>query len=75
MKKFPIPRGALVGVVADVKTYSELSRDDPNAYEPLLQRPLSSFSPMVRTNSDPNNLSSALRKAVAQIDGEQGSMP
>jgi putative ABC transport system permease protein len=60
----------IVGVVADVKTYSELSRYDPNVYEPLLQRPLTSFSLMIRTSSDPENLSSALRKNVAQIDPE-----
>ncbi len=60
----------IVGVVADVKTYSELSRYDPNVYEPLLQRPLSSFSLMIRTSSDPENLSSSLRKNVAHIDAE-----
>ncbi|HET9791265.1 MAG TPA: ABC transporter permease [Candidatus Angelobacter sp.] len=60
----------IVGVVADVKTYSELDRYDPNVYEPFLQRPLSAFSLMIRTNSDPDNLSSALRKALAGIDAE-----
>ncbi len=60
----------IVGVVVDVKTYSEMSRYDPNVYEPFLQRPLSAFSLMIRTNSDPDNLSSPLRKALAQIDAE-----
>src|SRR6267154_3166470 len=30
----------IVGVVANVKTHSEGSRDDPEVYEPLLQRPV-----------------------------------
>jgi putative ABC transport system permease protein len=60
----------IVGVVADVKTFSELSRFDPNVYEPLFQRPLSSFSLMVRTNSAPEGRSSALRKTIARMDAE-----
>src|SRR5712675_877565 len=38
----------IIGVVANVKFYSEETRDDPEVYEPFLQRPLSSFSLMVR---------------------------
>jgi putative ABC transport system permease protein len=53
-----------------VKTYSEETRDDPEIYEPLLQRPVSSFSLMVRASSDPSSLASALREAVAQVDAE-----
>jgi len=60
----------IVGVVANVKTHSEETRDDPEVYEPFLQRPVPSFSLMVRTSSDPNNLASALRNAVAQVDAE-----
>ncbi|HEY6371952.1 MAG TPA: ABC transporter permease [Candidatus Sulfotelmatobacter sp.] len=58
----------IVGVVGNVKSYSEATRDDPTVYEPLLQRPTSSFSLMLRTNSDPNALASALRSSVAQMD-------
>jgi len=39
-------------------------------YEPFLQRPVSSFSIMVRATSDPNTLASALRNTVAQMDVE-----
>jgi predicted permease len=60
----------IVGVVANVKTYSEETRDDPEVYEPFLQRPVPSFSLMVRASSDPNSLASALRNAVAQVDAE-----
>jgi putative ABC transport system permease protein len=60
----------IVGVVGNVKTYSEETRDDPQVYEPFLQRPVSSFSLMVRSASDPNSLASGLRNAVAQVDAE-----
>lgn len=60
----------IVGVVANVKTYSESTRDDPEIYEPFLQRPLPVLSLMVRTNIDPDNVASALREGVAQADME-----
>lgn len=60
----------VVGVVGNVKTYSEGTRDDPQVYEPLLQRPVSSFTLMVRTSADPNSLAPALRNAVRQLDAE-----
>ena len=60
----------IVGVVGNVKAYSEETRDDPAVYEPFLQRPVPSFSLMVRATSDPNSLASALRNAVAQVDAE-----
>jgi putative ABC transport system permease protein len=60
----------IVGVVHNVKTYSEGTRDDPEVYEPFFQRPVPSFSLMVRASSDPNTLASELRSAVAQVDAE-----
>jgi putative ABC transport system permease protein len=60
----------IVGIVGNVKSYSETTRDDPEVYEPLLQRPVPSLSFMVRASSDPNGLASALRNAVAQADPE-----
>jgi putative ABC transport system permease protein len=62
--------GEIVGVVGNVKTFSEEARDDPEVYEAFLQRPDRSFSVMLRAHSDPNSLASALRATVAQIDGE-----
>jgi putative ABC transport system permease protein len=60
----------IIGVVGNVKTHSEETSDDPEVYEPFLQRPVPSFSLMVRASSDPNGLASALRNAVAQVDAE-----
>jgi putative ABC transport system permease protein len=60
----------IVGVVANIKTYSEDTRQEPQVYEAFLQRPVPSFSLMVRANSDPNSLAAALREAVAQVDAE-----
>ena len=60
----------IVGVVGNVKTHSELTRDDPEVYEAFLQRPVSSFSLIIRTDTDPSSLSSTLRNAVGQVDPE-----
>lgn len=60
----------IVGVVGNVKTYSEGTREEPEVYESFLQRPVSSFVLMVRSNPDPNSLASAVRHEVSQIDGE-----
>src|SRR5438552_13431924 len=60
----------IVGVVSNVKTHSEDAREDPEIYEPFLQRPVPSLFLMVRASSDPDSLASALRGAVAQVDTE-----
>jgi putative ABC transport system permease protein len=60
----------IVGVVANVKNYSEAPDEDPQVYEPFLQRPVPSFSIMVRTRTDPNRLASDLRSAMEQADPE-----
>jgi hypothetical protein len=60
----------IVGIVGNVKSYSEATRDDPQVYEPFPQRAVPSFSIMIRANSDPNGLASALRNAVAQADAD-----
>jgi len=60
----------IVGVVSNVKTFSESTRDEPQAYEPFFQRPVNSFSVMIRTASDPAGFASALRNTVAQMDAE-----
>jgi putative ABC transport system permease protein len=60
----------IVGVVGNVKSYSEATRDDPQVYEPFPQRVVPSFSIMIRASSDPNGLASALRNAVAQADAD-----
>src|SRR5579862_2225318 len=60
----------IVGGVGNVKTYSEDGRYDPEVYEPYFQRPVSSFSIMLRATGDPGSLSSSLRQSVAQVDSE-----
>jgi predicted permease len=60
----------IIGVVGNVKNYSEDTRYDPAVYEAYLQRPLPNFSVMIRTHADPNNLIPDLRKAVTQTDVE-----
>jgi predicted permease len=60
----------IVGVVSDVKRYSEGTDIDPEVFEPFLQRPVTSFSLMLRSNVEPNSLAPALRHAVAQSDSD-----
>jgi putative ABC transport system permease protein len=60
----------IVGVVGNVKTYSEGTRIEPQVYEPFMQRPISSFSVMIRTTSEPGSLATAVRDAVALADPE-----
>src|SRR5215469_1025403 len=60
----------IVGVVANTKTYSEAAREEPQVYEAMFQRPISSFSFMLRTSSDPDSLIPALRDAMAKVDAE-----
>ena len=66
----PSDWGQIVGVVDNVKPFSQTSTDAPEIYESFLQRPVSGFSVLVQTRSDPATLGSALRSAVAQIDSE-----
>jgi putative ABC transport system permease protein len=58
----------IIGVVGNVKTYSEETRTDPEVYEAFLQRPTEAFSLMLRTSSDPNTVAASLRNTVGQVD-------
>ncbi len=60
----------IVGVVSNVKSYSEGTRVDPEVYESFLQRPVASFSVLLRSNLEPNSLISPLRHVVAHLDAE-----
>ena len=60
----------IVGVASDVKSYSEETRVDPEVYQAFLQRPVSYFSIMLRSNVEPDSLVPALRQAVAGLDVE-----
>jgi predicted permease len=60
----------IVRVVSDIKTFSEDPRIDPEVFEPFFQRPLASFSILLRTNVEPNSLIPDVRRAVAALDPE-----
>jgi predicted permease len=60
----------IVGVVSDVKSFSEDTRIDPEVYEAFSQRPVTSLSLMVRTSVEPNSLIPDLRGLVAGLDPE-----
>jgi predicted permease len=60
----------IVGVVADVKSYSEETRVDPEVYESIPQRSVRSFAIMIRSQVDPNTLIPSLRAAVGELDRE-----
>jgi predicted permease len=60
----------IVGVVSNVKSYSEDPRIDPEVYELYVQRPVASFSVMLRSTVDPTSLTPALRHLVADLDSE-----
>jgi predicted permease len=60
----------IVGVVGDVKSYSEDPRYEPEVYELYVQQPVRSFSVMLRSTVDPTSLTPDLRRAIAQLDSE-----
>jgi predicted permease len=60
----------IIGVVHNLKTYSQTAAEDPAVYEPFHQRPVGSFSLMVRTKADPDNLTSDVRTVASKIDAE-----
>ncbi len=61
---------AIVGVVSDVKTFSEDPRIDPQVYESFFQRPVAAGSLMLRTTAEPSNIIPDVRRAVAGLDSE-----
>lgn len=60
----------IIGVVNNVKRYSETPEEDPGVFEAFLQRPVQSFSLMVRSSGNPDGLTSAVRNTVAKLDPE-----
>lgn len=60
----------IVGVVRNIKSQAEDVRVDPEVYESFSQRPIPSFSVMIKTNVAPEGLIPALRKTVSGIDTE-----
>ena len=66
----PLVWSEIVGVVGNVRNYSEDPNMAPQVYEPYLQRPVASFSLMLRSNMEPDSLAPALRHAVEELDVE-----
>lgn len=60
----------IVGVAADVTSYSEETRVDPMVYEAFAQRPGYGFSLMIRGQAAPDSMIGATRQAVAALDPE-----
>ena len=60
----------IVGVAADVKSYSEETRVDPMVYEPFAQRPAGLLTVMLRGGMQPDSMIPDLRRAVAESDPE-----
>ena len=60
----------IIGVVNNVKRYSESETEDPNVYETFLQRPRPGFSLVVRATGEPNSLITEMRNTVAGVDSE-----
>jgi putative ABC transport system permease protein len=60
----------IVGVVGNVRNYSEDPKMEPQVYEAYLQRPVASFSLMLHSTVEPTSLAPALRQVVAQLDPE-----
>lgn len=60
----------IVGVVANVKHHSELTRIDPMVYEAFAQRPGGEIAMMLRGEAPPDAPIPALRRTVASLDPE-----
>jgi putative ABC transport system permease protein len=60
----------IVGVVGDVRSFSEDPHYEPQVFEAYKQRPVAFFSLMLRSSVDPTSLTPALRHTVAQLDAE-----
>ncbi|PWT93383.1 MAG: hypothetical protein C5B55_04640 [Blastocatellia bacterium] len=61
----------IIGVVRNIKSAGLSAETDPAYYIPASQAPLADMVLLVRTQSDPNSLVSALRQAVWSIDPNQ----
>jgi putative ABC transport system permease protein len=60
----------IVGVVGDIKTFSEMPEVDPAVYEALAQRPAASFSVVLRSSVEPDSLIPELRHILGEMDPE-----
>jgi putative ABC transport system permease protein len=61
----------IVGIVDDIKTSEDVWRDYPEIYIPYSQHPMPTMGVVVRTQSAPLSLASAVREAVLSVDSGQ----
>lgn len=60
----------IVGVVANIKSYSEQADVNPMVYEAFAQGGAAQFSIMLRGEATPDSMIPALRRALAEVDPE-----
>jgi putative ABC transport system permease protein len=58
----------IVGVVADIKNLELKEPPEPEVYFSTLQGPFQTMSIVIRSNTEPTSLVSAVRQAVAEVD-------
>lgn len=61
----------VVGVVGSLRTSKLTNEAEPEIYVPYDQDPLLSMCLMVRSNSDPSNMTSSVRTAITSVDPNQ----
>ncbi len=61
----------IVGVVQSTRTYGPLVSAEPELFVPLAQIPYIVMNVVVRTTSNPETMSAAVRKAVLEVDPNQ----
>jgi putative ABC transport system permease protein len=66
-----VPWLSIVGVVADVKEVDLTGQPKPVFYVPYGQSPQPSMALVIRSETDPTNLISAVRRQILQIDPNQ----
>jgi putative ABC transport system permease protein len=66
----PVPR-EIVGVVADMKHASMDAPPEPQMYLPYIQKPYLFMGLVVRTASEPTQITSAVRAAILEVDPSQ----
>ena len=60
----------IVGVVGNVKSFSEDAREFSEVFEAYAQRPLRNFSVMMRTSVDPAGVAPSLRSTITGLDAD-----
>lgn len=60
----------IVGVVADVKASGLKAPAQPEVYRPILQRPLDSFSLVIRSSQSSGPLTAAVQAQIAKVESD-----